>query len=265
MDVARLSGRDPGPATRRACLPLRHGPHDLDRSERRPVLPWWPGASDRRQWRHAPVPPTQTWNLRQRRGTACRVPQVVRVFGCAFGALTETRLRRWQLAAPTYRHIGSTLRATADAGHEEHRLIVGDGEADFDAAAEALDDFVPQRAVGARVRPPGVRPDLGESVILSVGVGRVSLLVPTRVVAVVDEPARRGYAYGTLPGHPESGEELFLVELANDGTVSFIIRIDARPIRQLRLLAGVIRVVQRIATARYLSAVARSVASSRTD
>ena len=34
---------------------------------------------------------------------------------------------------------------------------------------------------------------------------------PCRVVYVVDEPDRRGFAYGTLPGHAESGEELFLV------------------------------------------------------
>jgi uncharacterized protein (UPF0548 family) len=32
--------------------------------------------------------------------------------------------------------------------------------------------------------------------------------VPCRVVYVLDEPERRGFAYGTLPGHPESGEEL---------------------------------------------------------
>ena len=34
---------------------------------------------------------------------------------------------------------------------------------------------------------------------------------PCRVVYVVDEPDRRGFAYGTLTGHPESGEELFTV------------------------------------------------------
>jgi len=30
-------------------------------------------------------------------------------------------------------------------------------------------------------------------------------------VYVVDEPHVRGFAYGTLPGHPESGEERFVV------------------------------------------------------
>jgi uncharacterized protein (UPF0548 family) len=31
--------------------------------------------------------------------------------------------------------------------------------------------------------------------------------VPCRVVYVVDEPRRAGFAYGTLPGHPEIGGE----------------------------------------------------------
>ena len=32
------------------------------------------------------------------------------------------------------------------------------------------------------------------------------------VVWALDEPRRRGFAYGTLPGHPECGEESFLIE-----------------------------------------------------
>ena len=42
-------------------------------------------------------------------------------------------------------------------------------------------------------------------------VGLGPLRAPCRVVYVVDEPDRRGFAYGTLPGHPETGEELFAV------------------------------------------------------
>ena len=36
------------------------------------------------------------------------------------------------------------------------------------------------------------------------------LQAPCRVVYVIDEPDIRGFAYGTLPGHPESGEERFV-------------------------------------------------------
>jgi len=55
-------------------------------------------------------------------------------------------------------------------------------------------------------------------------VGPVAVREPVRVVAVVDTPARRGFAYGTLAGHPVSGEEAFVVDLAPDGEVRLVLR-----------------------------------------
>jgi uncharacterized protein (UPF0548 family) len=40
-----------------------------------------------------------------------------------------------------------------------------------------------------------------------------------RVVYVIDEPRKYGFAYGTLPDHIEAGEERFVVEWMDDGTV----------------------------------------------
>jgi uncharacterized protein (UPF0548 family) len=40
-----------------------------------------------------------------------------------------------------------------------------------------------------------------------------------RVVYVIDEPRKYGFAYGTLPEHVEAGEERFLVEWLDDDSV----------------------------------------------
>jgi uncharacterized protein (UPF0548 family) len=71
-------------------------------------------------------------------------------------------------------------------------------------------------------------------------------------VQVVDEPDRYGFAYGTLPGHPEQGEESFL--LTRDGdTIHFEIAAFSRPHDLLTKLGGpVARAVQRRATQQYL-------------
>ena len=53
--------------------------------------------------------------------------------------------------------------------------------------------------------------------------------IPARVVYVIDEPDRKGFAYGTLPGHPERGEESFVVERRADDSVWLIIRSFSRP------------------------------------
>ena len=53
--------------------------------------------------------------------------------------------------------------------------------------------------------------------------------IPARVVYVIDEPDRKGFAYGTLPGHPERGEESFIVEYRDDDSVWLVIRAFSRP------------------------------------
>jgi uncharacterized protein (UPF0548 family) len=72
-------------------------------------------------------------------------------------------------------------------------------------------------------------------------------------VYVLDEPNRFGFAYGTLAGHPERGEESFVVSLASD-RVTFDVVAFSRPASALaRFGAPVARAVQTRVTRRYLS------------
>lgn len=50
-----------------------------------------------------------------------------------------------------------------------------------------------------------------------------------RIVYVIDEPTRFGFAYGTLDEHVECGEEQFLIEQTSDGAVWYDIRAFSRP------------------------------------
>lgn len=76
--------------------------------------------------------------------------------------------------------------------------------------------------------------------------------VPVRVVYVVDEPLRKGFAYGTLPGHPETGEESFIVEYRDDDSVWLTIRAFSRPSSWIFWVGyPIVRLMQSIYTARY--------------
>lgn len=78
---------------------------------------------------------------------------------------------------------------------------------------------------------------------------------PCRVVYVIDEADRCGFAYGTLPGHPESGEEAFLLDRGTDTATTFTITGFSRPATTAAKLAGPLaRRVQDFLTARYLRA-----------
>lgn len=80
-------------------------------------------------------------------------------------------------------------------------------------------------------------------------------LDPARVLELIDEPVRRGFVYGTLPGHPERGEEAFLVTIDDDGTVRVIVQGFSRPGPGIWTLGSpALRLVQAIYTRRYLRA-----------
>lgn len=99
----------------------------------------------------------------------------------------------------------------------------------------------------------------GATVVLVAPLGPLGYLVPVRVVGLVDEPGRFAYAYGTLPGHPERGEQGFAVERLAGGTVRATVRLDAGPgSRPARVLAPAVRLLQALAVRRYLAAVARA-------
>jgi uncharacterized protein (UPF0548 family) len=105
-----------------------------------------------------------------------------------------------------------------------------------------------------------VPPTLGAEVVVAMPVGPLRILAPCRVVSVVDERAAYGFTYGTLPGHPESGEESFTVTLDGDGMARFTIAVASRPADVLaRLGAPVTHAVQRRALRGYLDGLRRFV------
>jgi uncharacterized protein (UPF0548 family) len=82
--------------------------------------------------------------------------------------------------------------------------------------------------------------------------------VGCRVIYVVDEARRYGFAYGTLPGHPECGEEAFVVEHRPDDEVVFAISAFSRPADWLVRIGGpFVRRLQARATSSYLNAIGR--------
>jgi uncharacterized protein (UPF0548 family) len=166
-------------------------------------------------------------------------------------------------AAFTYSEVG----ATRDGGplppaysHLRHRVRIGRGEAEFRAAAEALGTFRMHRRlpVGVNASAPRAEPDADVTVTLA---GLVH--APCRIVWVVDEPGRYGWAYGTLTGHPECGEEAFLLALGPDGDVWFEVVAFSRPGGwAARLLGRSVPVMQRL-YARRCGQVLRRIARSR--
>lgn len=182
----------------------------------------------------------------------------------------------------------------------ERRARIGHGEARFEYAWTTAMSWGIQRKAGFRVRvvesPPEVTEQTylpvnfdtagipvrpahtadevvygrdgfaflhpGETVELVIPFGPFGIPAPARVVYLIDEPVRKGFAYGTLAGHPEDGEEAFIVEHNKDGSVWITIRAFSRPATWYWwAVYPVLRITQEYYTRRYLRALAGPVSS----
>ncbi|MFE7980388.1 DUF1990 domain-containing protein [Streptomyces shenzhenensis] len=120
----------------------------------------------------------------------------------------------------TYEPVGATrddLTACPPGFHPLHvRTRIGEGEQVFRRAVETVLTWEMHRALGVGIEADADRAAPGVDVTVTLA-GLVK--APCRVVWTVAEPRRAGWAYGTLEGHPECGEEAFVVDRTGDGTV----------------------------------------------
>jgi uncharacterized protein (UPF0548 family) len=153
----------------------------------------------------------------------------------------------------TYDDIGATAGPLPDGYHHLHAsAVIGHGRARFEAAAAEVMRWGMLRGAGLRVSATTEVATVGSEVVVGLGPVRA----PCRVVYVVDEPNRRGFAYGTLPGHAETGEELFAVRYdPDDEAVHAEVRAFSRHGTWWSRLAGpVTSAAQHLVSRRYLRA-----------
>ncbi|WP_423247130.1 DUF1990 family protein [Streptomyces pratisoli] len=162
-----------------------------------------------------------------------------------------------------YPQAGATRLGPLPDGyhHLHHRTRIGRGRPAFETAGAAVTSWRMHRASGARVDASTTRAEPGSAVEVSLGIGPVRFRAPCRVIWTAYERDRTGFAYGTLTGHPERGEECFVVEFGDDGSVWFTVMAFSRPDRWYTRLAGpLVPLLQRL-YARRLGATLRRLAA----
>lgn len=162
-------------------------------------------------------------------------------------------------AAPfTYEEVGETAFGP-QAGYDWLERSAPLVRRDFEGASTDLFMWRLHARAGLRVQVSESPLRQGTVALMHLGLGPASIRIPCRVVYVIDEPTLRGFAYGTLRGHPESGEERFVLEQHSDGTITMAITAFSRPASRLARVGGpLIRRVQQTMTTRYLRALDRA-------
>lgn len=116
--------------------------------------------------------------------------------------MTRPELGHWPASNSAYRRL-------------ETSAVIGSGDAVWERAAGDVLRWRVKTASGFNVESTGpVLP--GDRVDLTARIFGLEIVEPVEVVSVLKEPCRVGFAYRTLPGHPVSGEEAFIVGRRGD-------------------------------------------------
>ena len=135
----------------------------------------------------------------------------------------------------TYSEQGVTRQDGQRPGYvcDHNRIRLGSGGSLYKEAIEALGRWHQFELGWIRVCTNEVPINPGSTVCLLLHILPVWAIFCCRVVYIIDDdgPIKRfGFAYGTLPGHPEAGEERFTIEWhSKDDSVWYDILAFSRP------------------------------------
>jgi uncharacterized protein (UPF0548 family) len=157
----------------------------------------------------------------------------------------------------TYEEVGRSRLNDLPSGYRHDHLVVpvGNGEADWGRAQEAIRGWRAHHGAGLAVTPENAAIEDGGTVVVSRSFGPVLLVAPCRIVYTTATETRFGFAYGTLPGHPEQGEEAFHVTFEDGQVVAEIVAFSRPADLATRLAGPLARQIQRAATKRYIDGI----------
>jgi uncharacterized protein (UPF0548 family) len=120
----------------------------------------------------------------------------------------------------------------AGYNHDHNRVLLGQGKPAFDAACVAISQWRMFPPAWTRIWPAHVTQEVGTPLVMMARLFGCWWANACRIVYHVNghkESRRWGFAYGTLPGHVEQGEERFMVDWDYDDNVWYDLRAFSRP------------------------------------
>jgi len=150
---------------------------------------------------------------------------------------TDERIKQF---LATQRHLAfrypdpGVLRQTAPDGYtaDRNRIKLGNGPGVFRRAVEGLERWEMFKIGWVHLCWPDAPIETGTTVAVLAHLPGFWSLNACRIACVIDgdtEVQKRGFAYGTLPEHAESGQESFTIEFHRDGSVWYDLFAFSRP------------------------------------
>ncbi|MEO1518371.1 MAG: DUF1990 domain-containing protein [Bacteroidota bacterium] len=161
-------------------------------------------------------------------------------------AILDRFLEKEKTYSCTYPEQGASRLEQAEGyDNDQYSIHLGRGEHVWQRACEAVMNWEQFPNEWTEIYPATGVQD-GGTVAVLIRLFGLWWLNSARIVYVIDEPNRCGFAYGTLPGHVEMGEEAFWVERNPEGEIFYHIRAFSKPRSWLtRLGYPIVRLCQK--------------------
>jgi|SRR5579883_469069 uncharacterized protein (UPF0548 family) len=168
----------------------------------------------------------------------CRRPDTEQITDLVHGA-------RW--LPFTYPEVGATAKDLPPGYNiDRNEVVLGEGAEVFRKAVNALAGWKMFAIPWLSVHPPCPRIEAGTTLAILASHFGLWSLNPCRIVYTIDTADVFGFAYGTLWGHAEIGEERFTVEIdQNSDKVRYRILAFSKPGFPARLIGSVARNLQK--------------------
>lgn len=171
-----------------------------------------------------------------------------------------------------YAEVGQSLGPTPAGYASNHgRVRLGQGEATFNKAVEALRSWKMFDLDWVSLCWPEAEIEVGTTVAALARHFGFWSLHPARIIFLIDDDdgrtRRRGFAYGSLQGHGERGEETFIIEWRfADDSVWYDLRSFSRPGQWLTALGyPITRMAQKRFARESTRAMMKAVGEGRSD
>ena len=113
--------------------------------------------------------------------------------------------------------------------HDQNKILLGSGPEVWVAAKEAIKQWAMFPDGWCRIYYQNPIFQKGDIVVMNARAFGVWWLNAARILYVLDDDKNFGFAYGTLPNHVETGEELFQVSRNEQDEVYYSVTAFSRP------------------------------------
>lgn len=130
----------------------------------------------------------------------------------------------------TYQNIGATQEKHQKGFDNDTSVVyLGKGEIVWTNAKKALIEWKQFPSPWTKIFPVLTPIKKGETVAVLFKIFNIWWINSARIVYTIDNENKFGFAYGTLPGHLEKGEECFWIEKDESGSVYYHIKAFSKP------------------------------------